>query len=318
MTDAAPPPASPPKTRRRARRAADEAAIAHAPPTPEELAFLASEFVMCTLPHSDPGDVLSWSRRNGQFTLSVQSGVDAKTGRAYGIPYGPLPRLLLAWITSEALRLGGPDLELGRTFGEFMEKLGLSTYTGGGVRGDAARLREQMRRLFYCLLSFEYQGANSRFSVRMLPVEGDFHFWQFYDDEEEREGFTSIHLGQRFYRAITDAAVPLDVRILRHVKHSPMALDLYAILVRESWYAAKTGKDRFLAWDWLKERAGADYGRVIDFRNAALPFVEQLVALCPRLFVTVERGGRGHRAGLVVSLHSEPIPAALPERLLLL
>lgn len=32
-----------------------------------ELAFLARQLVQITLPHSDPGDVPVWTRRNGDF-----------------------------------------------------------------------------------------------------------------------------------------------------------------------------------------------------------------------------------------------------------
>jgi hypothetical protein len=38
---------------------------------------------------------------------------------------------------------------------------------------------------------------------------------------------------------------------VRHIKQSPLALDLYAILNREAFRANRDGKPRFLAWEWL-------------------------------------------------------------------
>jgi hypothetical protein len=191
--------------KRKSRRLSAALEVAASPPTPDQLAYLASEFILCTLPHSDPGDVRLWSRTNGAFTLALQPGVDPKTGESYGLPYGPLPRLLLAWLTWEAKRLGDPDIYLGESFAEFMEKLGLSYYTGGGCRGDAARLREQMRRLFHCLITFRYEQDGHSFVVRLLPVEQSQALWDSHArTAAERHGdFLRIRLGQKFFDAIT-------------------------------------------------------------------------------------------------------------------
>ena len=62
-------------------------------PTPEETAYMARQLVQATLPHSDPGNVPLWTRRNGNMTLGIQPGMDFKTGKSYGIPYGSIPRL---------------------------------------------------------------------------------------------------------------------------------------------------------------------------------------------------------------------------------
>ena len=53
---------------------------------------------LCTLPRRSPGKRWQDTRVNGPYTL-LMSG----TGRAR-LPYGTLPRLLLAWVCSEAVR----------------------------------------------------------------------------------------------------------------------------------------------------------------------------------------------------------------------
>jgi hypothetical protein len=291
--------------RRRGRREVQALDIAQGPPTIEELGYLAAEFVMCTLPHSDPGDVPVWTRRDGCFTLSIQAGYD-KDGRGYGLPYGPIPRLALVWLVGEALRVG-PRIDAGNSLSEFLRKLGYSADTGRGERGDATRVLNQISRLFYCLITFEYWSplTKNTVSLRMLPVErSEFHF----------DGKTpvTIELSKRFYEAVTARPVPLDLRILNHFRHSPLALDFYAFAVRESGRAQQQGKDRFVAWEWLDKQLGANYAEVRNFRDKMLPFVEELVRLCPRLLVSVQRGGRGQKAGLVFSRFSEPVPRKEP------
>jgi hypothetical protein len=87
-------------------------AIRHEASTIEDVAFLARQFVQATLPHSDPKSD-TWRRVNGNFALGIQAGFDPETGTTYGVPYGVIPRLLLFWITTEAVRTKNPRLVLG-------------------------------------------------------------------------------------------------------------------------------------------------------------------------------------------------------------
>jgi hypothetical protein len=62
----------------------------------------------------------------------------------------------------------------------------------------------------------------------------------------------------------------------------------------------------------LNNQLGADYAEIRNFRDKILPFVEELVKLCPRLLVSVQRGSRGQKAGLLFSCFSEPVPRKEP------
>lgn len=311
MTDEKEPP-----NKRRARRTLNAWKISTTTPTSEDMAFLAREFVLCTLPHRNPGDVPTWSRTNGNLTLRVTPGykTDRKTRKTVcvGYPYGTIPRLLLAWITTEALRTKSRHLELGDSLGAFMMALGLSPYTGRGPRGDATRLRDQMERLFRALVSFEYcalstSGHRGGTALLNMPVAAEYKFWWNEQDPDEALLWGSwIRLGEDFYQAITSEPVPLDVRVLNHIKQSPLALDLYAILNREAFRAHKSGKPRFLAWEWLHAQIGNEYGTVHDFRRFALPQIAAILAVHPGLIVVQQKGRKGQKSGLVVSNLSTP------------
>ena len=124
-------------------------------PLSSELSFMAKHLVQVTLPHRDPGDVSLWTRTNGDLTLVIaRTGVDEE-GKPIGYPYGTIPRLLLYWITSEAVRTKCRHLELGHSLADFMRQVGLSPETGRGKRGDARRLKDQMMRLFAASISFQ-------------------------------------------------------------------------------------------------------------------------------------------------------------------
>jgi len=189
-------------------------------------------------------------------------------------------------------------------------KLGLNPDTGHGKRGDAKRLRGQMQKLFRAHISFDYSrkgDARSGTAWLDMQVAPDGVLW--WDEKEpEQAAFWGswIELGDKFYQAITSEPLPLDVRVLKHIKQSPLAIDLYTILNREAYRAHKDGESRFLAWEWLRAQIGNEYGELHDFRRYALPQIEAILDVAPNLFVRQERGRKGQKSGLVISNLSTP------------
>ena len=93
----------------------------------DALGFMAKMLVQTTLPHrAQPGN--QYTRTDGDVTLAITD----LTG--VGLPYGAYPRLILVWMTTEALRTGERNLELGRSLSSFMEQLGLQCTGGTGAR----------------------------------------------------------------------------------------------------------------------------------------------------------------------------------------
>ena len=63
-----------------------------------DMGFMARLLALCSLPRTDPKNRLQYVRRNGPYTLGISAGVGDK------LPYGNIPRLLLAWVCTEAVR----------------------------------------------------------------------------------------------------------------------------------------------------------------------------------------------------------------------
>ena len=108
-----------------------------------DLGFMARLLALCSLPRTNPGDRLQYKRVNGPYTLVMFSNGETK------LPYGNIPRLLMAWICTEAVRTQSRVLVLGSSLSKFMRKLGMSD-DSGSPRVDRTRLRNQMKRLFGC------------------------------------------------------------------------------------------------------------------------------------------------------------------------
>ena len=93
-----------------------------------EVGYLARLFTQTSLPYRDPGDVPAWGRRNGSLSLVVQPGMRIdQSGKpvSIGYPYGTIPRLLLTWLSTEAVRTQSAELSLGSSLAEFMRSLEL-------------------------------------------------------------------------------------------------------------------------------------------------------------------------------------------------
>jgi hypothetical protein len=290
------------------------AEIAQNSPTEEDRAYMARQLVQATLPHKNPGNVPAWSRTNGNLTLGIQPGVDFKSGKSLGYPYGTIPRLLLFWITTEALANKPRELEnprrlyLGHSLTKFMLEIGMNPDNGTGKRSDARRLRDQMERLFRSRISFEVKTTHSnRRGTGWLDMPVAPHGMLWWDPKEPDQGTlweSWIDLGEDFYKAITAFPVPIDLRALRALKRSPLALDLYAWLALEAFKAHKAGNLRFVAWDLLHEQFGGDYSDMKNFAREARKALRKIQAVYPRLKIDTKRGG--------ITIFPKSLPAITP------
>ena len=68
------------------------------------LGFMARMMALCCLPRTNPGNRLQYKRTNGPYKLVMIAGADNK------LPYGNLPRLLVAWVCTEAVRTQSREL----------------------------------------------------------------------------------------------------------------------------------------------------------------------------------------------------------------
>ena len=129
--------------------------------TTPDLGFMARLLALCSLPRSNPGNRHQYKRVNGPFKLIMIAGGDNK------LPYGNLPRLILAWVCSEAVRTQSRELILGKSLSEFMRTLGV--YSSSGEKHT--RLRNQMKRLFGCTVSMIYENEHGEASVSSLVAD---------------------------------------------------------------------------------------------------------------------------------------------------
>ena len=116
-----------------------------------ERGFMERTMALCSLPRTNPGNQYQYKRVNGPYKLIL-----SRTGE-YKLPFGNLPRLLLAWVSTEAVRTQSRELVLGDSLSEFMRTLGIYSNSGR----VHTRLRNQMDRLFNASVQLIYEDEHA-------------------------------------------------------------------------------------------------------------------------------------------------------------
>ncbi len=228
----------------------------------QELGFTARVFAQTSLPYKDPGpDCREWVRRNGALTLSVQAGpsVPDKTGQLVptGYPYGSVPRLLLTWMATEAVRRQERTLHLGESLADFMRQLGIAGGSTGGSTGSITRLKDQARRLFMSRMTVHYAESThgyQRESFEQLTVADKYDLYWSKQPEQLLLIPSFVTLSERFFDEVMARPVPVSMDALRLLRGSPMRLDLYTWLTYRMSYLRKRST---ISWEQLLLQFGS-------------------------------------------------------------
>ena len=243
-----------------------------------DLGFMARLLVLCSLPRTNPGNRHQYKRQNGPYTLYMFAGRDK-------LPFGNLPRLLLAWVSAEAVRTQSREIVLGKSLAGFMRKLGMEDRSGS-PRGDRTRLRNQMKRLFGCSVSMIYEDKHGEARVSSLVADRAAFWWNERKPDEPVLFDSKIRLGEDLFNEIINHPVPLDMNTLKALKRSTLGLDLYL------WLNYRTFALRAplrLTWRQVYRQFGAhpdkasDKRTVQNFRSEVLRELKKIKFAWPEL-----------------------------------
>ena len=232
--------------------------------------FMARTMALCSLPRSNPGNRTQYKRVNGPYTLIISA-----TG-VHKLPYGNLPRLILAWLCTEAVRTRNRELVLGKSLADFMRSLGVYSTSGGKY----TRLRNQMKRLFGCSVSMTYEDKHGEQFVSSLITERGEFWWNERKPGEPVLWESKIELSEKFFS-----------EIIRHPV--PLGLDLYLWLTYRTF--ALRAPQR-LTWKQLYQQFGAHPAKSSDkvtvqaFRRKVLRELKKIEIAWPGLNYTTAPG----------------------------
>lgn len=231
------------------------------------LGFTARAMIQATLPHSKVAGN-EFERRNGNYTLTLLAPSKV------GLPYGTIPRLLLAWLTTEAVKTRSRELELGDNLSGFMAELGMMPT--GGRWGSITRLKDQTRRLFSCTVSATYEDGQKSAFLNQSIASNAMLWWDDKDPEQAGLWQSTVTLSESFFNEVVSHPVPVDMRALEALRKSPLALDIYFWLTHRASYAKRPSVIR---WSALALQFGSEYTRQRDFKAAFLAELRKVFAV---------------------------------------
>ena len=258
--------------------------IVTTPPSGNDLAFTHAVLCQVGLPRSK---VIGreFRRQSGTMWISIQAGL---LDEGYGpieqpVPYGAMPRLALALVSTLAMRSNSREIHIGRNAAEFLEMMGMDDQGG-----RYSTLRKQMHALAACRLQIGNKGR----TFNGQPVD-QFDAWMQSKDHRQKALWPGVMvLSENYYNELRDHGVPLDNRALRALKGSALALDVY------TWLAHRLhrieGRPIPLHWKSLREQFAQEYvGKDPDkdFKKKFLPALQAAQAVYPTAKVKKVKGG---------------------------
>lgn len=258
------------------------------------LGFMARALVQATMPHSRVNGS-QFQRKNGAFKLTMMAPEDI------GLPYGNIPRLYMTWISTEVVKTRERELILGHSLSGFLADLGL--IPSGGRWGTIARFKEQSKKLFSCAISCTYDDGKSFAIQNVQPVVQANLWWSPKNPNQSSLFESSLKLGEEFYNEVINNPIPIDMRVIKALKRSPMALDIYSWLTYRMSYLKRPTE---IPWAALQVQFGSDYAQnphgVRNFKQAFLRELKKVHG-----FYKTAKAAEG-KVGLIL----QPSPTHIP------
>ncbi|MCY4586736.1 MAG: replication protein RepA [Bryobacterales bacterium] len=217
-----------------------------------KLLYLPPAFVNMTLPHSKLTHN-EFTRFNGDLSLSILSR------KSIGLPYGSIARLILLYLTTVRVTSKERRFRFTDSWRDFLKTMGINW--GSRTRRAA---QNQLERL-----------CSSSFSV-LSKVKNDADFkGMFITDHWQRTAKgIRISLSEKFFILSGKSVVPLETKIIHHLRHSPLAIDLYSWL---TYRTTNVNHPTLVKWKSLEQQFGSNYKRTRDFRSKFCSTIENVL-----------------------------------------
>ena len=243
-----------------------------------KIGFMARGLVQATMPHKRTPDLVH-QRVNGDYNFTM-SAINPDVG----LPYGSVPRLLLAWLATEAVTTRTRELILGDSMSEFMRQLGM--VPTGGRWGSITRLKDQTTRLFSAAIQCRYVSKDEHGThaamQNMLIADSANLWWEPKSPKQQTLFNSTVKLSEGFFNEIIDNPVPIDMRALNALKKSPLALDIYCWLTYRMSYLKKPTT---IPWEALQAQFGSGYPMTAqgtrDFKKKFLAQLKKVQLVYP-------------------------------------
>jgi hypothetical protein len=257
--------------------------------TPDALRYTHSVLALCGLPYRRLAEgVTEYERTNGKMAVTIQAGkLRAPDGSRIQqpVPYGPKARLLMAHLSSEAVRNNSATVEIADSLSAFMREMGIEPR--GGERGTIQPFKDQVNALAACRIEMSAWDGRKARQVEEKPFKS-VEVWFPTNPDERMLWPTTITFSEPFFQDLKRHAMPVNVHVLRHLANSARKLDLYFWL---NYRLNSISARLTVPWSALLNQFGDGFTRERAFRAQLADELNDIKALFPKLPLTMSETG---------------------------
>jgi len=278
-----------------ARIAEIGAEIAENQPGPNDMAFMHAIMCQVGLPRSEVKGK-KFVRTSGNASLSITAGElwDGTNWIEQPIPYGALPRLILAYLNTYALQKKTPVIPVGDSASEFMKILGKKVT--GGKTGTIAMFKKQVNALAACRMALGFKVGDKAITYDGKPITA-FSAWIEKDKPDQPAKQSPLWPGEmtfsgEYFDTLKARAIPIDIRAFAGLRGSSLAMDSYAYLADRLHRIGS--RPQLVYWRNLRDQFAQEFtGPDADknFRKKFLPALDHALKVYPKAQVEQVKGG---------------------------
>lgn len=239
---------------------------------------------------------VQWERRNGNRTLTLTAGHVLLPGtheKLNILPSGKIAVLILHWLCTEAVRAGGPEIDLATSWRGFLRDIKFSWNPR-----NAREAERQLRALLAMRIDITTVGvdADGEETIHTTScVVGSETKLTFTLDGDLNEKKSQVVLSQEFFdRVVSHWPVPHGThrweQLVASTK-SPQTLLMWLWLKHRLHCVDQSGTKSLpvISWEELAEQMGPDITSMKKFRESFIKSAREIAAVDPRLMARVER-----------------------------
>lgn len=256
---------------------------------------------------------VQWERRNGNRTLTLTAGkiILPDTHESLTIlPSGKIAVMILHWLVTEAVRAGGPEINLATSWRGFLRDVNIS-WNPRNAHETERQLRAMLAmRIDTTTLGFDEDGEEIiHTNSCVVGAETKLIFTRDGDIHDRK---STVVLSQEFYDNIVCRwAIPHGTRRWEQLAastKSAQTLLMWLWLKGRLYSADRSGAKTLpvISWEELAEQMGSDFTRIRDFRESFIKSAREIAAVDPDLIARVERVDAPGKKNAVTGIRLHP------------
>lgn len=256
---------------------------------------------------------MQWERRNGNRILTLTAGKIILPGTHESLnilPSGKIAVMILHWLCTEAVRAGGPEINLATSWRGFLRDV--------NIPWSPRNAREAERQL-RALLAMRIDATTYRFDEdgdeiihTISCVVGPETTITFTRNGDLNDRKSTVVLSKEFYENVVRRwPIPHGSRRWEQLAastKSAQTLLMWLWLKGRLYSVDRSGanKQPVISWEELAGQVGFDFSTLHDFRKAFIKSAREIAAVDPNLIARVERLDQRGTGTLVRGIRLHP------------